>query len=136
MLRGGVHGAGATLAGSPLLRSIRQSAEWKGTLGVNSPRAPVAGMLGATRGPLCSTGPRPSAPGLALPHPGTALSPLLFPSIIRERRVRKNVPRQHKRLQRAKFLSAVGKEETGAVVYREVGRLSPYSPFSLPASAA
>lgn len=80
---GGVRGAGATLAGSPLLRSIRQQAEWKGTLGVNSPRAPVAGMSGATRGPLCGTGPRPSAPGLALPHPGTALSPLLFPSIIR-----------------------------------------------------
>lgn len=40
--------------------------------------------------------------------------------------------RQHKRLQRAKFLSAVGKEETGAVVYREVGRLSPHSPFSPP----
>ena len=42
------------------------------------------------------------------------------------------MPRQHKRLQRAKFLSAVGKEETGAVVYREVGRLSPCSPFSPP----
>lgn len=40
-------------------------------------------MSGATRGPLCGAGPRPSAPGLALPHPGTALSPLLFPSIIR-----------------------------------------------------
>lgn len=46
--------------------------------------------------------------------------------------MRKNVPRQHKRLQRAKFLSAVGKEETGAVVYREVGCLSPCSPFSPP----
>lgn len=42
------------------------------------------------------------------------------------------MPRQHKRLQRAKFLSAVGKEETGAVVYREVGRLSPCSPFCPP----
>lgn len=46
--------------------------------------------------------------------------------------MRKNVPCQHKRLQRAKFLSAVGKEETGAVVYREVGRLYPCSPFSPP----
>lgn len=71
----GMRGADATLAGSSLLGSIRRQAEWKGTLGVNSPRAPVAGMSGATRGPLCSAGPRPSAPSLALPHPGTALSP-------------------------------------------------------------
>lgn len=82
-LQGRVRGASATLAGSPLIQSIRWQAEWKGTLGVNSPCAPVTGMLGATRGPLCGTGPRPSAPGLSLPHPGTALSPLLFPSIIR-----------------------------------------------------
>lgn len=72
------------------------------------------------------------------PQPGPPLAPALrFPPcfflvLFAGAAARKNVPRQHKRPQRAKFLSAVGKEETGAVVYREVGRLSPRSPFSLP----
>lgn len=102
-------------------------------LWVQTVPTPLAQECREQQGGLCAV-PSPSQCPQPVPPlaPALRFPPCFFLVLFAGAAARKNVPRQHKRPQRAKFLSAVGKEETGAVVYREVGRLSPRSPFSLP----
>lgn len=102
-------------------------------LWVQTVPAPLTQECREQQGGLCaapapSQCPQPGPP----PAPAPRFPPCFFLVLFAGAAAHKNVPRQHKRPQRAKFLSAVGKEETGAVVYREVGRFSPRSPFSPP----
>ena len=55
----------------------------EGDFGCKQSPRPCRRNVGSNKGAFVQRRARPSAPGLALPHPGTALSPLLFPSIIR-----------------------------------------------------
>lgn len=102
-------------------------------LWVQTVPAPLTQECREQQGGLCaapapSQCPQPGPP----PAPAPRFPPCFFLVLFAGAAAHKNVPRQHKRPQRAKFLSAVGKEETGAVVYREVRRFSPRSPFSPP----